>query len=147
MKDLKKVTIAGALAVAAATVVGIGAQTTSAQDRMMTEGDAPKLGTIDINALFESYPGRAEFDQQMEQLQEEFMAAQQSGDQEKMLQLQGQAQQMQQDLQANFQKDMSDAAEPVAKANNIKIVVSDVIYQAEGVEEVDLTQDLVKEME
>lgn len=146
VKNLKKITLASALVIAAAAVVGLTSQSTSAQDRMMSKGDAPRLGTIDINAVFESYPGRAEFDKQMQQIQQDFMAAQQSGDQQAMMQLQQKAQQMQETLQTDFQSDMEAAAPSVAKSNNVKILVSDVIYQADAVKEVDLTQTLVEAM-
>lgn len=115
------------------------------QDRDAQPDDTkPRVGIVEINQVFEQYPGTQEFQQRVQALEQEFIQAQQEGNQERMMALQTQFTEMQQQLNEAFRRDMEIASGDVAKKENVKIVVSDVIYQADDVEEVDLTPALIE---
>jgi len=149
VKNLRATTIAGALTLAGvAGLVALSSQNTDAREirNSAQNADAPRLGVVDLNQAYSAYPGQQRFNQEMQKLQQEFAQAQQTGNRQKLTELQQRAQQMQQDLATKFESDINKVARQVAKNNNVEILVSDVIYQADAVTEVDLTDEIVDAM-
>lgn len=104
------------------------------------------IGVFKSERVFEAYPGTQEFTVAIQGLQQEFMRAQETGDQQLLQEIQSRYTQMQQQLQQNFERDIKAASREVARAKKIDLIVSEVIYRAEDVKEVDLTPDLIEVM-
>jgi len=116
-----------------------------AQAQQAEHTDAERrVGVVQVQQLYESYPGTERFNQQVQAIQQEFAQAQQAGDQQRLQELQGRYAQLQQELSANFQSDLREASRTLAQERQVKLIVSEVIYQDDGFEEVDLTGDMIE---
>lgn len=115
-------------------------------ENRVAQDDKTQVGVVQSDLVFQSYQGAADYQQQSQTLQQEFGEAQQQGDQQKMQEIQSRYAQMQMDLQQKFDNDLKKAAEKVADNKEVDFIVTEVIYQTDKVTEVDLTNDLIEEM-
>ncbi len=129
----------GMIALFSAALVLTGAA--AMQDAQSDEQN--RVGIVQVQEVFDAYPGLDDFNRQVQPLQQEFAQAQQAGDQERLQELQARYAQMQQELNAKFESHLKEASREIAKEREVKLIVSEVIYQENGFEEVELTGDLV----
>jgi len=127
----------------AALALAGAAATQDAEQAEQTDAER-RVGVVQVQQLYESYPGTERFNQQVQAIQQEFAQAQQAGDQQRLQELQGRYAQLQQELSANFQSDLREASRTLAQERQVKLIVSEVIYQDDGFEEVDLTGDMIE---
>jgi Skp family chaperone for outer membrane proteins len=108
---------------------------------------ALKIGTYEPAAAFQAHPDQKGMMEALRTAQTQMQQAQQEKDQQKMQQIQKQYEQVRQQAVQKFQKDLSEVLPEVAKAAGVKVVATQVVYKAEGVQTVDLTPVLVKAFE
>lgn len=111
-------------------------------------GEPPgrRVGTVDMQQVYMAYPGMTRFRSAMEEMQGQFMEAQQAEDHEKIMAIQQRAQAMQEELTRDFEADLEKAAGPVSREMNIDMIVGEIIYQGNGTEVVDVSQALITAM-
>lgn len=137
-------TIAASTSVlAAVAITGASFAQDSGKDAMQNTSADGAIGVVEVQRVFEAYPATQEFNRQAQAMQQQFAQAQQQGNQDMLMQIQAKFQQMQQKLRDDFRTEMEAATRDIAKQNEVTLVVSDVIYSANGAPEVDLTPDVI----
>jgi len=147
------------LAIAASGLVLAGAAQMSAQERGQERGqerataqsgtqssnqaNTTRIGVVENARVYQAYGPAQAFNQQAQAMQQEFARAQQSGDQQKIQEIQARFNQMQTELTEKFEKDLEAASRSVAKDEKFSMIVGEVLYAPENVKEVDVTQDLI----
>ena len=104
---------------------------------------ATRIGTYDMQQVFEALEVGQLLQQRMSALQAEAQRAQQAGDHARLQELQGEAQQIQQDVIEDFRTRIEDASPGIAEANDVHFIVAEVIYVGPEAEVIDLTTDLI----
>jgi len=134
-----------ALGAGALLVAGVAAYQSSAQQgrNEIANGAAAQVGVVALDRVFESYPGTQKFNQQAQTLQQQFAQAQQQGDQQRVMEIQNEFTQLRVKLDESFQRDLKDTAKSLAKEMDLKLIAANVVYQADDVEQVDLTPDMI----
>jgi Skp family chaperone for outer membrane proteins len=105
------------------------------------------VGTYQPQQVAEQSPAQAKLSQRVQGLQAEMQQAQQAGDQTELQRLQAQAQQAQQDAAAEFQSAINSAMPGVAESAGAQIIAVEVAYTAPNVQTVDVTQQIIREMQ
>ncbi len=105
-----------------------------------------RVGVFDAQAVYNGFPGQQQVQQQAQQLQTQMQEAAQAQNQQRMAQIQQQFQALQQQAMQRFQQTLEQVLPAVAQAANVPIVVHDLSYAQEGVQRVDLTQQIVEAM-
>jgi cell fate (sporulation/competence/biofilm development) regulator YlbF (YheA/YmcA/DUF963 family) len=80
--------------------------------------------------------------EQMEGLQQRMQAAQQAGNQEEIQRIQAAAQQIQENVVAEFENNVNAALPAVAQEAGAQVIAIEVSYAAPGIETRDLTTDI-----
>lgn len=114
-------------------------------------GDAPdkseaalQVGTYDVEKVLQSHPAQTELAKAYSAVQEQYQAAQQAGDQQKMQQIQQQYEATRGQVIEQFQQDVNKAMPTVAKDVGTKLVALEVVYQAKEVKTKDITSQLIE---
>lgn len=102
-----------------------------------------KVGTFQPSQVAAELGLREKIQQEMAGLQQRMQTAQQSGDQQAMQAIQGEAQKIQQDMVQTFQETIDNALPGVAQDAGVELIALEVAYAADGVETVDVTESLV----
>ncbi len=107
------------------------------------EADNVRVGTFEAQVAFESYHRTQDFLGEMEEYQRRAMEAQQNQDQQTLQEIQMEVSQREQELMQHFEDDLEAASSVVADSESVSLIVSEVLYKADDVEAVDLTDELV----
>ncbi|TVQ53663.1 MAG: hypothetical protein EA377_07575 [Phycisphaerales bacterium] len=133
---------AGAALVAA---VGIAAGLTLAPDHHDGESKMT-IGTYEPQQVFDNYHRTVEFFEYLEQIQAEAMEAQQAGDQDRLMELEMQFQQRQQELMERFEAAVERTMPSVASDQNVKLIALEIVYSADDIDEKDLTTEILDKL-
>ena len=119
-----------------------------AQDGEADAGDEATMviGTYQPSEAFGSYPGRQDFMQTVQDLRRQAQAAQQAGQPDKLMDLQEQMQQAQQQVVSRFEADLEKVMPKVADEAGVDAVAVQVVHAGEGIETRDVTNTLVKHL-
>ncbi len=132
---------AGAALVAA---VGIAAGLTLAPDHH-GEGKMT-IGTYEPQQVFDNYHRTVEFFEYLEQIQAEAMEAQQTGDQDRLMELEMQFQQRQQELMERFEAAVERTMPTVASDQNVQLIALEIVYSSDEIDEKDLTTEILEKL-
>ena len=110
------------------------------------EKAAITVGTFEPGLVAQQTGLQQKVMEQMGVLQERMQAAQQSGNQEEMKKIQGEAQTIQQNAVAEFEAAIDKALPEVAKAAGVQLIAIDIAFMAEGIETKDLTAEVVAKL-
>ncbi|MDT8322850.1 MAG: hypothetical protein RRA94_01975 [Bacteroidota bacterium] len=114
-----------------------------AQSGDAKSGNTVQVGTYDVEAVFQQHPANEELNKASQSAQAQMQAAQQEGNQQKMQQLQQEFEQSRGKVVESFYQDVNAAMPVAAKAADVKLVVAEVSYAADGVETKDITSQLI----
>ncbi len=103
-----------------------------------------QVGTYNIEQVFQTYPGRQELMEAFQEAQPQMAEAQQEGDHQKMQQIQEQLQQKQQEVIDKFHDDVEEQLPGIAGEANVQVVALEIAWAAEGIDTVDLTEQVVE---
>ncbi len=136
---------AGAALVAA---VGIAAGLTLAPDHHNSDRDGEKLsiGTYEPQQVFDNYHRTVDFFEYLEEIQAEAMQAQQAGDQDRLMELEAQFQQRQQDLMERFEAAVERTMPAIAESEKVKLIALEVVYASDEIEQRDLTTEILTKL-
>lgn len=137
------------IGLSALVIAGAAAYQSPAQRQMENapaNDGAPHVGVVAVDRVFEAYPGMQEFNQQAQSLQQKFTEAQQTGDQQRQMEIQQQYAELRTQFDAEFRRDLEEVARKVARDKGVRVIAAEVIYRADDVQDVDLTPDLVEAM-
>lgn len=105
------------------------------------------VGIYDPQRAFQSYHGFHEFNSKMQELQREQAEAQQQGDQQRVMEIQNEMQQRQNETVQQFYSDVEGAIPDVAVKQDIRIVAMEVVWVAPDMDApIDITADLIESM-
>lgn len=130
------------IAVAAVLTAFMAQNTTQAQE----EASGIIVGTYEPQRVAEQYGINEKLMEGMTGLQQRMQAAQQTGDQQEMQQIQAEAQQVQNDVIGEFEKEVEAVLPSVAEETGADIIAVQVAYVAEGIETKDVTNEVIAEM-
>lgn len=133
----KDVAVIGMFLVLAGVLVFGAGQAESAEIR---------IGQLDIERIYNSYPGMQTFQAEIQGLQQDFQEAQEAGDQNKLMELQQEFQTKQDEFHAEFESDLSEATAAVGESENVHLIAAEVIYHADTAEVVDVSDAMIEEM-
>ncbi len=136
MKLMKSAAIAGILIIMAG-LSGFSA---------LEAGETVMIGLADMERVFHEYSGTKAFQEEISGIEEDFQRAQQEGDQQKLMEIQQNFQIKQSRLIENFQAAIQEAASPVSERMNVHIIVAEVLYHSDKAEIVDVSDELIEEM-
>jgi Skp family chaperone for outer membrane proteins len=105
-----------------------------------------RIGQLDMERVYNSYPGIQTFQAEMQNLQTEFQQAQEAGDQNKLMELQQQFQTKQDEFHAEFKSDLNEATAAVGEREDVHLIVAEVIYHADNAEVVDVSEAMIEEI-
>ncbi len=105
-----------------------------------------RIGQVDVERVYNEYHGMPGFQAEMQGIQQEFQQAQEAGNQQKLMELQQEFQLKQESFHAEFESSMADATEAVSGEAGVDLVVAEVIYHGDDVEVVDISGELIAEM-
>lgn len=132
---------AGAALVAA---VGIAAGLTLAPDHH--ENGKLAIGTYEPQQVFDNYHRTVDFFEYLEEIQAEAMQAQQAGDQDRLMELEAQFQQRQQDLMEHFEAAVERTMPAIAESEEVKLIALEVVYASDEIEQRDLTTEILTKL-
>lgn len=114
------------------------------QSDLRAQGEAPGIvvGTYDPQQVAVQAGVQAQMTEQMEGLQQRMQAAQQAGNQEEIQRIQAAAQQIQENVVAEFENNVNAALPAVAQEAGAQVIAIEVSYAAPGIETRDLTTDI-----
>ena len=105
-----------------------------------------RIGQLDMERVYNSYPGMRTFQSEMQSLQMEFQQAQEAGDQNKLMELQQEFQAKQDTFHREFESDLREATAAVGGRENVDLIVAEVIYHTDAAETVDVSAAMIEEM-
>lgn len=111
-----------------------------------SDGEDVRIGTFDGQTAFEAYHRTQDYMRDMQDIQQRAMEAQQNQDQQALQQIQMEVQQREQELMQHFERDLEAASPEVAGNNDVPVIVAEIVYKADAVEEIDVTSDLVDQL-
>jgi len=130
-------------AVALATVV-LGGWVVRSSHAQMDQADAAMaVGVYQPQAVFNEHPVREEMIGELERVQLQMQQAQQAGDTQRIMELQSQMEQKQQEVVERFQQDLNRVMPRVAEEAGVKVVAVQVAYVADDVQTKDVTQQVI----
>jgi hypothetical protein len=114
------------------------------QSDLRAQDEAPGIvvGTYDPQQVAVQAGVQAQMTEQMEGLQQRMQAAQQAGNQEEIQRIQAAAQQIQDNVVAEFENNVNAALPAVAQEAGAQVIAIEVSYAAPGIETRDLTTDI-----
>lgn len=133
-------------------------QTAVAQDAGKSEPDAEPaslepvgedevgVGVFSPEVIWQGWQGRSSAESEHAAIQMEMQQAQQSGDQEVMMQAAMRMEQAQQNLMRGFLSAIEDAAPAVAREAGLDVVTGEIFYGGGKVAERDISQQLLARM-
>jgi Skp family chaperone for outer membrane proteins len=110
------------------------------------EAELVTIGQADMEKVFSEYQGTKDFQEKIGKMQENLQKAQQEEDREKLMEIQKDFQEGQNQLIRSFQEALENASAPVSKKMNLNIIVAEVLYHSDKVEILDVSDELIKEM-
>lgn len=119
---------------------------TQGATRAQEKAPAITVGTFEPGLVAQQTGLQQKVIGQMGGLQERMQQAQQTGNQEEMQKIQGEAQAIQKKAVEEFEAAIDKALPEVAKAAGVQIIVVEVAYMAEGIETKDLTAEVVTQL-
>ncbi len=104
------------------------------------------VGQVDLEKVFSEYSGTKDFNEGIGKVQEDLQNAQQEGDRQK-------ADEIQKDFQANrsqliedFHAEIQKASSRISERMDVELVVAEVLYSTDKAEVVDISDELIKEI-
>lgn len=148
MRNLAKNPFArGIMAGAIIMALGVGASAYMlAGSAQAQQEDAIRVGTFNMETVFQQSDLGSQLQQEAMSMQQEMQQAQQEQDQQKMQELQQQFQQQQNQMVDNFRSTLDEIVPSVAEEENLSLVVAEVMYKQDNVEEVTITEQLAEQM-
>lgn len=143
---LKKWIICGSALVA---LVCAGLAITASADHHGEEDAAHAglaVGTYQQEAAFQNYHRTQELMAYAQELEAEAMEAQQTGDHQKLMELQTQMQQRQNETIESFFNDIERILPDLAREQNVQVVAVEIQYIAPNIESKDITELLVRQL-
>lgn len=116
----------------------------SSTDAARDEADGLRVGTYNPQMAFTRYHGMEAYNEFLASLEEEAMQAQQSGDQQKLIELQQRVQRRQNEIVEAFEAELDEALPRVAKDAGVRLIVVDVAFKDDTIRETDLTQQIIE---
>ncbi len=104
------------------------------------------IGTADMERVFSEYQGTKDFEAEMEKIQQDFQTAQQEGNQQRLMEIQQEFQIKQGQLIQNFHEAIEKASAPVSEKTGVQIIVAEVLYRTEAASVIDVSEELIAEM-
>lgn len=108
--------------------------------------DLIKVGTFDLQAVFQEHPAQGELLGAFQESQGKMQEAQQAGDHGRLQALQQEFEQKRQEVIEAFKRDVDEALPGVAEESDVVLVAQEVNYVADNVRKVDITRDLLAEL-
>lgn len=108
---------------------------------------AVRVGTYDLQEVFQTLDLGRELEDRMASLQLEAQAAQQEGNQQRLQEIQREAQQAQQEVIEGFRSTLERLTPQIAEEQAVQVVAGDILYTSPGSEVVDLTDDVIRAMQ
>jgi Skp family chaperone for outer membrane proteins len=106
-----------------------------------------RVATYEPQLVFQSSPHAARLNERVGQMQREAQEAQEQGDHQRAMQIQGQMQAVQNEVVQGFFSDVEEAIPDVAAESGVKIVALEVVWVDPDFDEPkDLTTELIEEL-
>ncbi len=105
-----------------------------------------RIGQLDMERIYNSYPGMQAFQVEIQGLQQDFQQAQEAGDQNKLMELQQEFQAKQDEFHTEFESDLNEATAAVGERKDVHLIVAEVIYHADTAEVLDVSEAMIEEM-
>ena len=105
-----------------------------------------RIGQLDMERIYNSYPGMQAFQAEIQGLQQDFQQAQEAGDQQRLMELQQEFQTKQDTFHSEFESDLNEATAAVGESENVHLIAAEVIYHADTAEVVDVSDAMIEEM-
>lgn len=107
------------------------------------EQAAIRIGIYDAEAAFETHPAHKELQEATDRIQAQMQRAQEGGDQPRLLELQQEYKQKQEEAIARFQADVVKGLPVAAQVAGVEVVALQVLYTTDDVEVEDITSHLI----
>ena len=104
------------------------------------------IGQVDMEKVFNEYRDTKDLQAEIGKINEDLKKAQQEGDGQKLSELQQDFQVRQSQLVEKFHSEIEKASASVSERMDLNIVVAEILYTTDKAEVVDVSDELIKEM-
>ncbi len=104
------------------------------------------IGQVDMEKVFNEYRDTKDLQAEIGKINEGLKKAQKEGDRQKLGEIQQDFQARRSQLVKKFHSEIEKASASVSERMNLNIVVAEVLYNTDKAEVVDVSNELIKEM-
>ncbi len=104
------------------------------------------VGQVDLEKVFNEYSGTKDFNEGINEVQENLQNAQKEGDQQKIKEIQQDFQTKRSQLIETFYAEIEKASSRISERMNVEVVAAEVLYNTDKADVVDVSDELIKEM-
>lgn len=147
-KTTKSRLLAGA-SIAALAIAAAGmsfAQSDEQTDQQSTQAQEIRIGSYEHERAFQEFHETAKFREYAEGIEAEFMRAVEANDQQKVMMIQIEAQQRQQELMLSFENKVAEVMPDVARENNLNVVALEIVYYDPEIDPIDVTNAVIEKI-